>query len=400
MHAEKYFRPSANAQIPSEEVQQRILYECERAYAPVVWELPDDFDSFERFEQAVARLDWKSSPGYPYMQDAPTNRDWLKFNGVECDSIQMQQLWFDVKNVFSGDFETIFRVFIKQEPHKASKAVEGRWRLIMAAPLSVQIAWQMLFGYLNDLEIDKAYFIPSQQGMQMVGGNWKLYYNQWRQKGLTCGLDKSGWDWTCPSWVLMLDLVLRHRLGRGKRLREWKEIADRLYREAFVSSKIMFSSGLILKQCIPGIMKSGVVNTISTNSHGQMFVHIAVCLDSGLPLQPWPACCGDDTLQHLVHTNDTSVYQKYGLQIKEVSETMEFVGHEFTSSGPKPNYWMKHLKKMMYVKDEDLTSYLDSMAGMYVHTEQFEFWERLARILGRNLRLSRYGYLYWYDIEE
>lgn len=372
----------------------------EQAYEEVRWRLPDTFDSYEAFVHAVRHLDMTSSPGIPYMREATTNGQWLKWDGVTMCDMQLTRLWYDVKRVLADDWETVLRVFIKQEPHKMKKVEERRWRLIMACPLSVQVAWQMLFGFMNDLEITKAFDIPSQQGLILVNGGWKCYKRLWDSKGLDHGLDKEAWDWTVPFWIFKADLDFRHRMGRGGRMQEWRNIAEHLYRHMFEDPILQLSSGERFQQEVPGIMKSGCVNTISTNSHGQIMGHLAVCFRAGCDPYPLPVACGDDTIQHVSHTVDLDLYELFGIRVKSVSDTLEFVGHDFPSEGPRPLYLLKHLYKIPYVKEEDMANYLDSMARMYCHTHYFEFWEKLAEALGVELRLSKTSYQFWYDFEE
>lgn len=395
-HSNTFFRPSASACVPSD--QEHILYLAERAYADhCVWNLPDDYLSYRRFEDSVARLDMQSSPGFPYMREATSNGLWLKWDGLRADEIQKLRLWHDVQLVFRDEYEHITRVFVKQEPHKIAKIEQKRWRLIMASSLPVQVAWHMLFSYLNDIEIDKAYDIPSQQGIVLVKGGWRDFMRSWDYRGLTCGLDKSAWDWTAPKWALDLDLQLRFRLGRGHQMNEWLGYAKILYRRMFEEAKLLLSDGSVYRQTVPGVMKSGCVNTISTNSHCQVFLHLAVCLDMGVTPYPLPVCCGDDTLQHARHAGDLEVYRKYGIVVKSVSDKVEFVGHEFSLEGPRPMYLLKHLKKLRYIKEDDMAQYLDSMARMYVHTPYFQIWSSLASAAGKPLPLSYEAYKFWYD---
>lgn len=362
-----------------------------------MWVLPDDFLSRDRFEEAVKRLEMNSSPGYPYIREQPSNRLWLKFNGIFCCPIQLNRLWYDVQSVFADQWEHVIRVFIKQEPHKIQKVENKRWRLIMASSLPVQIAWHMLFSFQNDLEIVEAYNIPSQHGIVLNGGSWKMFYRSWVDRGLSCGLDKSAWDWTAPHWLINAELELRFRLGRGRLIGKWHELSLMLYRHMFDEAILMTSDGTLYKQIVPGIVKSGCVNTISLNGHGQALAHAVVCITDGIPLQPFPVSCGDDTIQHAMHVQDLDTYKKFGILVKSVSDNIEFVGHEFGKNGPRPSYLFKHLKKMHYVAEEDLGQYLDSMARMYVHTEYFEMWEVLARKAGLPLPLSKSAYLHWYD---
>lgn len=352
-----------------------------------------------------------SSPGIPYCRSATTNKDWLKWDGFNADPIQLQLLWIDVQHVLEGRYHSYYRSFIKMEPHKTSKCEDKRWRLIIASPLSVQLAWHMMFDFMNDREIDYALELPSQQGICLYHGDWKRFYKSWIDQGLTSSLDKAAWDWTAPCWALELDLELRFRLARGRAKEQWYEIARRLYDDAFVSPKIVTTEGIIFQQKHPGIMKSGCVNTISTNSHCQVFLHLAVCMgvnkhnctdlyevkEDFLPL---PACLGDDTLNSPRHVTTSHIeeYRRYGVQVKTVSDTMEFAGHTFTARGPIPTYRYKHLVRFMYMDPRNLEDYVNAMLRMYAHhDEMYEFWELMAEYLGLEVDWSRAATLFWYD---
>lgn len=372
----------------------------EEEYRPVVWRLPNSWMSREAFERSVMAVEMTSSPGLPYMREATTNGQWLKWDGVSCDQYQLDRLWHDVQLVFADEWEHLLRVFIKQEPHKLQKCEQRRWRLIMASSLSVQVAWHMTFGYLNDLEIDRAYEIPSQHGLQIVGGNWKTFYNQWTNSGHVCGLDKQAWDWTMPYWAIELDLEFRFRLGRGGKMGEWHSVAKMLYRHMFVDPIIVLSDGSMFKQTVPGIMKSGCVNTISTNGHGQGFIHILVCTRNNVNPLPLPKSCGDDTLQREDQLVSFDEYAQFGVRVKSVSTTIEFIGKEWRLSGPRPLYMGKHLVKVCYVKDENMDQYLDGMAREYCHVDDcYRFWEQLAENMGKDLPMSQSYYRFWYDFE-
>lgn len=370
----------------------------ENAYRDARWKLPDDYLTYQAFEDAIRHLDMTSSPGIPYMKEATTNGQWLGWNGIEANPIQLRRLWYDTQCVLDGTWgDNLIRVFVKQEPTKITKVLENRWRLIMASALPVQMAWQMLFRYHNDREIAQSYFIPSQQGIKLIGGGWKRYRAQWKCLGLENGLDKSAWDWTMPYWCIKLDLEFRRRMGTGSQLGQWFEKATMLYDRMFKDPILVTSSGHMFRQVVPGIMKSGCYNTISTNSHGQCMIHCAVCYDDGISVHPMCKACGDDTLQHSKHCSNINAYRKYGIIVKSASESMEFVGHEFTSGGPHPLYMAKHLKKIQYVPEKDMAQYLDAMARMYVHTRYFDLWKGVACASGYDLPLSKEAYKFWYD---
>lgn len=400
VHAENYFKPSSQSYTPPPERLEAILHVVEEAQKEAIWYLQDDFDSRENFERILKDLERHASPGYPYSLEAPTIGHWLKFDETTlqfCPN-RVNELWYDVQMVLQGKYEHYFRAFIKSEPHKLEKAQQGRWRLIMASALPVQIVWHMLFDPYNQIVCDKALELPSQQGLILPFGGWKRAYRLWKRNKQTVGLDKSAWDWTAPYWTLQLDLELRFRLGRGSRMREWRILAEAMYKDAFCDSKIMFSNGVIYQQTVPGIMKSGLVNTISTNSNCQQFIHVEACLVLGIPILPLPCCCGDDTLQCKHQVEDLSPYRKMGVVVKTVSEGIEFIGHEFTDSGPAPLYIEKHFVNLLYQKTENLSEYLDAMCRMYCHTLYFSFWEEVANIF-KIKTYSQQWYKHWYDVD-
>lgn len=374
-----------------------MLSIMEEWYGPCRWVLPDDWFSFERYLAVLKRLTFSSSPGYPYCRQKQTVGEWLGFDGFTFDPLQVQLLWYDVQLVYNDESEMIQRVFIKQEPHKKAKAQEGRWRLIMAFPLNFQVFWHMLFDYQNDLEIAHATSIPSQQGIWLHGGAWKDHMARWKQNGYDVGLDKSAWDWTYPWWLLEWDLEFRFRLGHGIGMDEWYRHAKRQWEYAFGDkAKFITTEGYLLEQCVPGIMKSGSVVTISSNSHAQAMLHILVCLDEGVAYEPFPACCGDDTLQRLDQAS-VGGYSKYGVVVKSASEGLEFIGHEFLVTGPAPLYMEKHFNRYVHCEDDEIASdYVEGMARLYVKTPYFYVWEELSISIGRLLP-SKQALTRWYD---
>ncbi|APG75779.1 hypothetical protein 2 [Hubei sobemo-like virus 45] len=384
------------AMIPEDDLREKVLSVMEDWYKPCRWVLPDDWFSFERFRLVLNRLDRSSSPGYPYCGYKPTIGEWLGFDGFVYDPIQVQLLWLDVQRVRDGESDLVQRVFIKREPHKKSKAAEGRWRLIMAFPLDHQVFWHMLFDYQNDLEISHATSIPSQQGIWLHGGAWRGHIQRWKQFGYNVGLDKSAWDWTYPSWLLDWDLQFRYRMGHGSKMEEWMNLASREWKLAFgVGAKFITTQGWLLEQQVPGVMKSGAVVTIASNSHAQAMLHVLVCLDEGVDYEPFPACCGDDTLQRLDQAS-VEGYAKYGVVVKSASEGLEFMGHDFLDTGPAPLYLEKHFSRFLHLEEEIVPDFIESMARLYVKTPYYWLWEHISVAMGCIVP-SKFALERWYD---
>lgn len=398
-HSE-FYRRSKEALIPTDQQRQRSLHDVELAYRGTSWDLPSDFDSRRAFEDALPRLQMKSSPGLPYCFVAPTNGDWLGFDGVNFNPHRVEELWWDVQRVMRGEFDSYWRVFIKWEPHKRTKALSKRWRLILSPALPVQMLWQMLFRFQNDLEIAQAYSIPSQQGFIPYGGGWRDFRSQWLAKSLNYGTDMTAWDWTVPGWLLRDSLEFRKRMCRGSPEARERAFAlmDSLYSDAFEHPRLVLSDGRVFRQLYWGVMKSGCLNTISDNGHAGALLHCHYCYDYGIPVAPFPAICGDDKIQTAAQVADCSIYEKYGLVVKSISEDLEFMGHQFDSDGPKPMYVLKHVYNLLHVDPQYLEETLESYMRLYAHSPFFTMWERIARNLGIAHRfLSRSAYLFWYD---
>lgn len=308
----QYFKRTSTV-IPPDSERDAVMRVMEEAYAPAVWRLPDDYLSYEAFERALRRLDNTSSPGYPYLRRAGTVGEWLEFDGIWYSQRRVDELWYEVGQLIDHVGELVLRVFVKEEPHSLKKVREERWRLIMAFPLSWQVLGHMLFCYGNDAEIECCYDIPSQQGLRMTGGGWKQYRDQWESRGYDVGLDKSAWDWHCPYYIMNWDLELTTRLGRGRKMAEWSTHARWFYDWGYVRPYIILSDGSIFQQIVPGVMKSGSVKTISTNSKGQIMMHVLGCRREGLELYPLPVAVGDDTLQREGNTPSLETFAELGL---------------------------------------------------------------------------------------
>lgn len=368
----------------------------EEIYSPTVWILPDDYLSYDRFVRVCYSLDFQSSPGIPYVYTYPTIGEWLHRDGLVLGDNRLQLLWLDVQDLINKKFDVVLRVFIKREPHKKKKILSKRWRLIMASPLCVQVLWSMLFSFQNDLEIDHVTEIPSKQGMSLVHGHWKFYYKYWKTHRFNFCVDAEAWDWTMPYWKLMWDLDFRFRMGRGRKIEEWFELGKYLYELMFKDPIVALSDGNCYKQVIPGIMKSGCKNTISTNSHAQLIDHVIVCIRTNKPIYPPPDVCGDDKFQNEVNAADPEELAKLGVKVKISFRGSEFIGHEMSPNGPVPLYFKKHLFNYCLESPEFLNEFLESMLVLYAHSEKFSFWYNLA--LFHNARIkSKHYYLNLYD---
>jgi hypothetical protein len=292
-----------------------------------------------------------------------------------------------------GDFEHIFRAFVKDEPHKKAKAELNRWRLIICCSLAVQMVWRMCFGDLNKSLCDKALCIPSCHGVTLRAGDCKVFRRFIVDRGLRICRDIQGWDVNSPGWVFDVALELRERLTDGA-TDEWRRIATALYADAYSSAVIRFSNGFVYQQEFSGFMKSGLYSTISDNSFAMTALHIAACHQVGDPFGYFIAV-GDDTMQSFISEEYLAALEKLGCRNKEVEYGFKFIGRDFEGSGPVPLYVKKHLFALP-TKREYVPDVLDAYMQEYAHSEYRHIWRAVARKLGIPLRSDNY-YRFLYD---
>lgn len=337
-------------------------------------------------------LDRQSSPGWPYMRQATTIDGWLFKGGLYPDPIRAEELWVDVKRVLAGDYQHVWRVFLKCEPHAPKKVRENRWRMIIQSSLSVQVAVKMATAHLQEAVLRTTGSHPSAYGEVWYGGGWRRFRDVLVRLGMVWCVDKSAWDWNSPGWIYAIIRRLDSRLTQNPS-DEWERFLDWAYRDTYENSVVMVGDGLY-KQLRPGLMKSGSYWTIDHNSKAQVVLDRAACFTLRRPCGPIKAT-GDDTTQRKQDAEYLRVLQSYGCVVKEVVEDYEFMGNRFTPDGPSPLYGAKHLANVVRVADEDLPNVLDSYCRVYAANDlYFGLFRGIATRLGVPLK-SR-GYYRWF----
>jgi hypothetical protein len=379
---------------PTREELDIALVEMERMYKGVSADVTD-WSTRGNFEAAIGDLDLTSSPGLPYLKEAPTIGQWMGFDLVKgYDPMQVERLWLDVQTVIAGDFDHIFRVFVKDEPHTAKKAADGRWRLIIASSLAVQVVWRMCFRIQNQLLNSMASQIPSKHGIVFCYGGWRDFLADLERKGICYYRDITGWDVNSPGWVFQAIEQLRGRLARGVS-HTWKDMVHSLYEDAYASSKMQLSNGTVYEQQFRGFMKSGLYNTITDNSLAMLFMHLVASRRSGLNPGHLYAT-GDDTLQSTMSDQYISSLERLGCKVKMVEKGKEFMGLSFDEGEPKPIYLRKNMYSIITKPREVVEQCLDAYLRLYAHSPAYVVWEKMAEGLGINIH-SREFYLFWYD---
>lgn len=402
VHASTYYKDSHDAVKPPPEQRKLVIAAMIERFSCVRSSQPPEWCGYDNFCRVVRDLDFSSSPGYPYLRTAPTIREWLGFNGVTFNQERLDILWAEVKEILHDareekeDFEVLWRCFIKQEPHKKSKAENKRWRLIMCAPLALQVVWQMVTSKMNNKIIERAYDLPTQQGMVLPFGGWKLFYQQWKSKRLSCSMDMSAWDWTYPSWLFDDVREFRHQMTDADEL--WHKTLDYLYANAFGRCKVILSDGRIFQQLYPGIMKSGVVSTISDNGIGGYALHCHVAIDMDVKDMETAVFVGDDKLASEEFMNSKEAIEKYGVRLKTITPTIEFVGNEWSESGIRPMYIGKHVFNLLHSSEDNVVDMLDSYLRLHSHSDFRLFLRWIIKRMGwQDSFYSDWYYRFWMD---
>ncbi len=345
-----------------------VLDKLERLYqtTKVEWEgFPVDFHKFIRDS-----VDWNASPGWPWRKQYPTNRDLFLFDGVKCDELRVAMVEAAVKQrwlrLMNGSVSDPIYCFIKQEPHKISKAEKKSWRLISGVGLTDSLIDRILYGKWLDAMITSWPLIPSKAGWNPSGGGYRWLAQTFRGKE-PVSIDKSAWDWTVNRWhiTIIRNLIPRMIVGITD---EWRLVFGNRMLSLFSAGHPRFkpACGCEFIQLVDGIQKSGCLGTIAFNSIWQVAIHLA----AGGSEHDVFFSLGDDTVQEYRGRG----FEEYigrlkatGADVKEVDIgfPIKFGGHNITEFASEPAYRNKHLFNLLYLDEKVALETLDSYQHLY-----------------------------------
>lgn len=327
-----------------------------------LYSAPDDLN-WEIFGKILQEIDPKKSPGYPFKAwGVTTNKQILESSPMVVQLYCMVRARLDKlsRGAVGGDD---INLFIKQEPHKKSKAASKRWRLISGVGLVDNIVDRFLFGGMLEKvdQLAKRMKIPILAGWVPWGGGYRALANT-IQKPQSC--DKSAWDWTMQGWIVQgFQQILQTVQCNAK----WSRAIDARLATLFYASVFRVGDRRF-KQNVMGIMKSGFLGTIVFNSIGQMLIHHLSLLRSGGRRQPY-FVVGDD----MVTEEQTSAYwsavETSGCSLKEYQEKSgyptEFMGVKFSENVILPAYPDKNMFSLLIKEPEILKEALRCYQLLY-----------------------------------
>nr|UGO57602.1 MAG: hypothetical protein 1 [Riboviria sp.] len=346
----------------------------------------------EQYVQSLQEIEMSSIPGACLLRQlGTTNGQVFKYDS-ETNTVCVERftlVWNVVRDRISNLMEETtadpLYAFIKPEPHKVEKILEGRLRLIAGVSGIDSFVDRILFRELVKSMTNRLGRTPIAVGWTPVTGAQAFYsYLGHHDKWLS--MDKSHWDWSVHPWLLdAVKRVLKNFVPM--RPRWWSILVDRRFEALFNEPVWEFQDGTQIRQREPGIMKSGCYLTIWINSISQLIIHNYITVINNIP--PYPIwALGDDTIQHLPdeYVSDyKDALVDLGYKVKCVESAIpEFCGFHILRYAHVPAYNHKHsfLLRHLTWNKEDAISTLRSYQLLYCNEKPI-----LAKI--RELARSR-----------
>lgn len=362
-HGRKYCEVRDNTQEPGlSEFKTVVSRTCQDL--GILYSVPDNMD-WDIYRKILEEIDPKKSPGYPFKAwGITTNKQILDSSKmlVQLYCMVRQRLDQLARGRVGGDD---INLFIKQEPHKKSKAAAKRWRLISGVGLVDNIVDRFLFGGLLE-KVDylaKRMKIPILAGWVPWGGGYRALANT-IQEPQSC--DKSAWDWTMQGWIVQgFQQILRTIQCNP----DWSLAIDARLATLFNASVFRVGERRF-KQNVMGIMKSGFLGTIVFNSIGQMLIHHLSLLRGKGKRLPY-FVVGDDMVTEKQTPAYWSAVETSGCSLKEYQEKpgypTEFMGVKFSENVILPAYPDKNMFSLLIKEPEILKEALRCYQLLYSH---------------------------------
>lgn len=358
-----------------------MLVLAEDEFTNIRCKVDEDFLEYPKIRRILTSLNMQASPGYPLCIQYPTIGDMFDWDGVDISEAKAVMFYQQFMVFVNGKVKFPFKVFIKNEPHKRAKIEKNKWRLIFSAPLYLQVLDHALFDDIIQKEVDEMWRIPIKTGWNPFYGGSELLVQQFTDP---YGLDASQWDWSVMEWLIKFFEHLDHRLVDANE--RWHELVSYSYKYSFYDAEIILSNGNKYRQVFPGLMKSGLVRTLSNNSRGSWAVQMVAAMRAGARL-PLVWTIGDDVKRTKITDEESRELDKL-IVVKEYENNYEFAG--FDCSTKIPLYWSKHYYKLLY--SENLVESLESYQRLYCYSDlKFALVQKILRELDvTKLRSRKY----------
>lgn len=220
-------------------------------------------------------------------------------------------------------------------------------------------------------------------------------------------MDKSGWDWSVPAWLINLERDLRWELCTNSSEGQFKQLFDRMY-ERMAMVRVIFSDGEAVAQTVPSGIKSGHALTIDANSRMQLIIKVIGMMRTGGYDGQYVVSMGDDTIEE-TYDDDCETHEyidalrEMGFHIKDEDinispnvENLNFCSQRTVLSEcgryvPVSNNWGKTLYHLRH-KDYDDAEFNQVIEQMLA---EFCYDEIAYNKLNNELLKSSTGSMHW-----
>lgn len=366
---------------PTDMQRRQARHLMETVYDKARWCIPENWRSRDRIMAKILQVKPDGSPGPEWMSWGSANSEVIKNFGLE-NLIDVVEARLMRVLALMAAFAPL-RVFIKQEPTKIKKIMEGRARLIWCFDLIDQVIMALIYDPSLQAEICVYDQIPSQMGLSFSHGAWNRFIRRCLKDGEDwMEMDKTAWDWSVPDWMFEDASIMRWDLcinghDDNENVRSFKVVYDAVYLYQSMAM-VQFSDGVLIQQTCRAIQKSGSKTTISDNSRWQKYLRVLFGLANGDKPEEVLAAVysmGDDTLERRPNVPDAYIekLREWGFYPKpeEINygnpANLNFCSH--TSSlydgqfVPVPTNWNKQLWNLQWkeMKDDAYVQALQSM---------------------------------------
>ncbi len=326
-----------------------------------------------------------ASPGVPFVQIGNTNGRVFDLMGDDFDEMVLDRIesrlyYYDEISEMSREQRIELslcdpvRVFVKDEPHKVSKLLEGRVRLIMSVSLADKMIEMLLSRHLHKLEIQNWRTIPSKPGIGFTHSMNREVYEDIVSHPDMAFADISGWDWSCKPW-----LMVECAEGKIDLCDNPSDVWVKLVRlEPVIESQSVyqFSDGLLVYPNFKGIVNSGKYKTSRDNSWMRVF--LATLVGSSYVI-----AAGDDTVEAFVE-DAKAKYLRYGWVLKDyqlVVNGFEFCSRWYQNTGSFPLNVDKMLMNLFHTKPQTWEEYDMQMLQFVDQLESHPEFQELMKFV-------------------
>lgn len=356
-------------------------------------DIPSFLTSYNRqvwdkeIDEIKSQLKAEASPGVPHAKISNRNDQLLsvmgdRFNEIVLNRIEKiismsedELVKMDRRVRIDNNLVDPVRVFIKNEPHKVEKIMEGRLRLIMSVSLTDKVIEMLISKHLCKLEIQNWRDIPSKPGIGFSDEDNRMVYEDIMSSGLEmCSSDVSGWDWGVKEWQILDEAESIIKLANNPSP-VWKHLL-RMKAHLEAESVYQFSDGVMVAPNFKGIQNSGKNRTSRSNSW--MRVRVADLVGSRKTV-----ASGDDCLESKVD-DAVNKYQRYGIRLKgydEIVDRFEFCSRIYSKDGSYAVNKEKMIMNLLHQSPKGFMEYRLSMLGFIDELESRDDFQSILELV-------------------